>query len=116
MTSREMAELAAKILDDKKGEDILIINIAEKSSFADYLVLATGRNSRQVVALADDVEDAFAKKDIMPKSIEGRNGTGWVLIDLGDILVNVFERDMREKYSIERVWGDCEITPYGTED
>ena len=115
-TSKEMAEIAAKVLDDKKAEDIVLINVAEKSSFADYIVLATGRNSRQVVALSDDVEDAFAAEDILPKSIEGRGGTGWVLLDLGDVIVNIFEKDMRDKYSIEKVWGDCEITPYGNGD
>ena len=114
--SKELAEVAAKVLDEKKGEDIVLIDIAEKSSFADYLVLATGRNSRQVAALADDVEDAFAKEGLNPKGVEGRGNTGWLLLDMGDIIVNIFEKDMRDKYSIEKVWGDCEIITYGTGD
>jgi hypothetical protein len=59
-----------------------------------------------------DVEEAFAKLEIFPKGIEGKNGTGWVLLDFGDVIVNVFDREMREKYSIEKVWGDCDITDY----
>ena len=113
MTSKEMAQLAAKVLDEKLAEDIIIIDVALKSSFADYLILANGRNQRQVTALCDDVEDAFAKEGILPKGIEGKGGTGWVLLDLGDIIVNIFEKDVRDKYSIERVWGDCTITAYG---
>lgn len=116
MTSKEMAEIAAKTLDEKLAEDILIIDVATKSSFADYLILANGRNQRQVSALCDDVEDALAKEGVLPKGIEGKGGTGWVLMDLGDIIVNVFEKDVRDKYSIERVWGDCPITPYGTNE
>lgn len=108
MTNIELAKLAAKVLDDKKAEDIMILNISEKSSFADYLILVTGGSQRQVVALVDDVEDAFAKEGIAPKSIEGRNGSGWVLIDYGDVIVNVLSRDVRENYKIEKVWGDCE--------
>ena len=115
MTSKEMADLAVATLDAKKGRDITLIDIAEKSSFADYLVLATGGSNRQVAALTDDVEEAFAKAGQFPKSIEGKNGTGWVLMDLGDIIVNVFDEETRNKYSIEKVWGDCPITRYTEE-
>lgn len=113
MTSKEMALLAAKVLDEKLGEDIVIIDVAAKSSFVDYLILANGRNQRQVAALSDDVEEAFAKEGLDPKGIEGKGGTGWVLMDMGDVIVNIFEKELREKYSIEKVWGDCTITPYG---
>ena len=115
MTSREMADLAIKTLDAKKGRDITLIDIAEKSSFADFLVLATGGSNRQVAALTDDVEDAFAREGQQPRSIDGKNGTGWVLIDMGDILVNIFDEETRNKYSIEKVWGDCPITRYTEE-
>ena len=115
MTSKEMVDLAVKTLDAKKGRDITLIDIAEKSSFADYLSLATGGSHRQVAALTDDVEDAFAKEGQFPKSIDGKNGTGWVLMDMGDVIVNIFDQDTREKYSIEKVWGDCPITRYTEE-
>ena len=113
MTSREMAEIAIKVLDDKQGEDIVLIDVSQKSSFADYLILCTGRNSRQVAALVDDVEDALAKEKALPKGVEGKGGTGWVLLDMGDVIVNIFERDMRDKYSIEKVWGDCPREEFG---
>ena len=55
------------------------------------------------------MEDAFAKEGLFAKSIEGKNGSGWVLMDFGDVIVNLFTREMREKYSIEKVWGDCQF-------
>ena len=113
MTSRELAEIAAKTLDEKLAENIVLIDVAEKSSFADFLVLANGRNQRQVASLADDVEDAMAKEGLTPKGIEGRGNTGWLLLDMGDIIVNIFDKEMRDKYNIEKVWGDCPIIEYG---
>lgn len=107
MDNKSFALLAAKTLDNKKAIDIVVIDIAEKSSFADYMVIASGGSERQVQALVDDVEDAFAKEGLLVKSIEGRQNSGWVLMDFGDIIVNIFTRDTREKYNIEKVWGDC---------
>ncbi|MBR5315561.1 MAG: ribosome silencing factor [Firmicutes bacterium] len=107
MDNKEFALLAAKTLSDKKADDILAIDIANKASFADYLVCATGNSDRQVNALTDEVEDAFAKEGLFVKNIEGKQGSGWVLMDFGDIIVNVFTKEMREKYGIEKVWGDC---------
>lgn len=107
MTNKDYAMLAAKVLDDKKAVDIKVIDISEKSSFADYLVIATGNSQRQVQSLTDDVEDKLAAEELFVKSIEGKQGTGWVLMDYGDIIVNVFTSEMRDRYNIEKVWGDC---------
>ncbi len=107
MNSREQAMLAAKVLDAKKAQNIVIIDIAEKSSFADYLIIAGGGSERQTLALTDDVEDAMAKEGIFPKGIEGKNSPGWILMDFGDIIVNILTKESREKYDIEKVWGDC---------
>ena len=107
MENKSFALLAAKTLDDKKALDIAVIDIMEKATFADYLVIATGNSERQVNSLVDEVEDQFAKKGLLVKNIEGKNGSGWVLMDFGDIIVNIFTKEMREKYNIEKVWGDC---------
>lgn len=72
MESKEVAQTIANILNEKKARDIVIIDIAEKSSFADYFVIATGGSERQLGALADDVEDKFAELEITPKSKDGR--------------------------------------------
>lgn len=107
MDNKSFALLAAKTLDNKKAADIVVIDIMEKAAFADYLVIANGGSERQVASLVDEVEDAFAKEGLLVKNIEGKNGSGWVLMDFGDIIVNIFTKEMREKYNIEKVWGDC---------
>lgn len=115
MESKDMAYLAAKVLDSKKAVDIKIIDVSQKSSFADYLVLATAGSERQTEALADDIDDSFAGEGIRAKGTEGRGKTGWILMDYGDVIVNIFVKEMRAKYNIEKVWGDCDIIDFGEE-
>ncbi len=107
MTNKEYAYLAAETLSSKKASDIVIIDIAEKSGFADYFIVATGNTDRQINSLSDDVEDAMAKEDLLVKSIEGRNTSGWILLDFGDVIVNLFTPEMRDRYNIEKIWADC---------
>jgi len=109
MNSKEMAMLSAKILDKKKALNIAVIDIGTKSSFADYFVLASGNTERQIGSLRDEVEDTFAKEGLIVKSIEGKQTSGWILMDYGDVIVNILTSEMRERYSIEKVWGDCGI-------
>ena len=108
MESKEVAQTIANILNEKKAKDIVIIDIAEKSSFADYFVIATGGSERQLGALADDVEDKFSEIEITPKSKDGRPDTGWILVDGGDVIVNLFTEATRDKYTLEKIWSDCE--------
>ena len=112
MNNKEIALMAAKILDEKKAKDIVIIDISKKASFADYFVLASGANERQVGTLSEEIDDRFSKEGIIVKSIEGKKASGWILMDYGDVIVNVLSSEMRDRYNIEKVWGDCEfITP-----
>lgn len=110
MSSKDIAMKLAELLNNKKAEDIVVIDIAEKSSFADFLVVASGTSDRHIESLIDDVEDLAAQDCVPTKGIEGKNGTGWILLDLGDVIVNIFSREMRSKYNIEKVWADCEMT------
>ncbi len=109
MDSKQTAILAAKILNGKKAVDITVINISLKSSFADYFVLASGSSQRQIGTLKDEVDDRLAKEGMQPKAIEGKADSGWILMDYGDVIVNLLTVDMRDRYNIEKVWGDCEI-------
>jgi len=113
MDSKSLALEAGKILDEKKGHDIMAIDISVKSSFADYLILASGNSIRQTGALADAVEDRFAELGHFPKGTEGKKESGWILQDYGDVIVNVLTDEMRERYNIESVWGDCELLDLG---
>lgn len=110
MSSKDIAMKLAELLNNKKAEDIVVIDIAEKSSFADFLVVASGTSDRHIESLIDDVEDLAAQDGVPTKGIEGKNSTGWILLDLGDVIVNIFSREMRSKYNIEKVWADCEMT------
>lgn len=110
MSSKDIAMKLAEMLNSKKAEDIVVIDIAEKSSFADFLVVASGTSDRHIESLIDDVEDLAAQDGVPTKGIEGKNGTGWILLDLGDVIVNIFSREMRIKYNIEKVWADCDMT------
>lgn len=109
MTNKDYALLAGKTLSDKKAEDIVIIDIQGKATFADYFVICSGTSERQLNTLTDEIEDRFAQEGLLVKSIEGKHGSGWVLMDFGDIIVNLFTKEMRDRYSIEKVWGDCQF-------
>lgn len=109
MEPKDLAAKIAAILDDKKALDVALIDISEKASFADYFVLASTGSERQMGALVDNIEDVLEPEGIFPKSVEGKKASGWILMDYGDIIVNIMTIEMRDKYSIEKIWGDCEI-------
>ena len=81
---------AASVLIKKKARDVVIIDISEKSSFADYLVIASGGSERQVGALANELEDQFAQAGLMARGVEGTEASGWILMDYGDVIANIF--------------------------
>ena len=113
MTNKEYAYLAAQTLSNKKATDIVVIDIAEKSGFADYFIIATGNTERQINSLCDDIEDLLEKEGLFAKSIEGKNVSGWILLDFGDVIINLFTPDMRDRYNIEKVWADCPVEHIG---
>lgn len=116
MENKEIALSAAVVLDQKKAMDIVVMDIREKSSFADYFVIASANSERQLSTLADEVEDQFAKDGILAKHIEGKENSGWILMDFGDVIVNLFSLEQRERYHIEKVWGDCGFVPFAATD
>ncbi|MBQ6621641.1 MAG: ribosome silencing factor [Mogibacterium sp.] len=109
MDNHTIAREIAQTLSDRKAQEIVIIDIAEKSSFADYFVNCTAGSERLLGALQEFVEEKAASLGLTARSIEGRAGTGWLLIDYGDIIVNVFTREHRERYALDKIWGDCEF-------
>jgi ribosome-associated protein len=93
-----------EVLDDNKAEDIVTIDLAEKSPLADYMVVASGRSARQVQALADYVARAV-KEAAGSVKVEGLTQGDWVLIDAGDVVVHLFRPEVREFYKVEAMWG-----------
>ena len=108
MDNKELAMIVANLLSERKARDIKIIDIAETSGFADYFINATAGSIRQLGALSDDVKDKFAEYGVVLKNNEGRPESGWILVDGGDVIVNLFTADTRDKYALEKLWGDCE--------
>jgi ribosome-associated protein len=109
MENRGVALKMGEVLSSGKAEDIIVLGIAEQSSFADFFVNATAMNERQLGALADEVEDQLAKDGVIPKNVEGRPPSGWILMDYGDIIINLFLSKQREMYQIEKIWSDGEF-------
>ncbi|MDF2951522.1 MAG: hypothetical protein K0S18_1105 [Anaerocolumna sp.] len=107
--SKKMANLAYEALDDKKAEDIRVIEIGEISVIADYFVIANGTNASQVQALVDNVQDMLGRNGFEPKRIEGLRSASWVLLDYGDVVVHVFSKDDRLFYDLERIWRDGKV-------
>ncbi|HIZ81321.1 MAG TPA: ribosome silencing factor [Candidatus Mediterraneibacter pullistercoris] len=104
--SKEMARIAYDALVDKKGEDIKIIDITGISVLADYFIIANGNSDNQVSALVDNVEEELHKAGYELKQREGRTNSSWILLDFGDIIVHVFDRENRLFYDLERIWKD----------
>lgn len=104
--SRTMAQLAIDALEDKKAEDIKVIDISEVSVIADYFIIAGGTNRSQIQALCDNVEEKLGRAGFPAKQIEGYETANWVLLDFGDIIVHIFDKENRLLYDLERIWRD----------
>ncbi len=109
MDNYRIAKELANLLSQRKASDIVIIDIGEKSSFADYFINCTANSQRQLGALQDSVDEKAYELGLEQKGIEGRSGNSWILIDYGDIIVNIFTEEMRERYALDKIWGDCKM-------
>lgn len=104
--SKEMTKLVIQALEEKKAEDIRVIDISEVSVLADYFIIADGNNRNQIQAMIDNVEEMLGKAGYSPKQIEGYQNANWVLMDYSDIIVHVFDKENRLFYDLERIWRD----------
>ena len=104
--SRRLAAIAVKALDDKKGEDIKVIEIDEISPLADYFVLATGNNTSQTDAMVEAVQEAAEKAGFKVDHVEGHRNANWTLIDMTGVIVHVFDDEARGFYDLDRIWKD----------
>ena len=100
----ELLNKIVKILEEKKAIDVKTINIQEKSSLADYMIIASGTSRTHIRALADNVEEELKKENIMPHKIEGYNSDSWILMDYLGVIVNIFTERDREHYNLEDLW------------
>jgi ribosome-associated protein len=100
------AQKIRSAIEDKHGRDVVIIDISRQSSFADYFVNATAGNVRILNALQDEIEKQLSADGLLPRNVEGKPSSGWVLMDYGDIIVNLFAEEQRNTYQIEKIWSD----------
>ncbi|MGG2095378.1 ribosome silencing factor [Bacillus sp. S13(2024)] len=106
MKDRELLVLAARAADDKRAEDIVVLNLQGISPLADYFVICHGNSDKQVQAIAREIKEQAHEVQIDVKRMEGFEEARWVLVDLGDVVVHVFHKDERDYYNLERLWGD----------
>lgn len=100
---------AYKALDDKLAVDIRVLEIGEISPMADYFIIASGNNPNQLKAMADTVEEALYKAGCKLNHSEGMQTKSWLLLDFGEIVVHLFNKEDRDFYNLERIWGDARV-------
>ncbi len=104
MENLDIAKAAAEALENKKGEDVKILDIRELSDFADYFVLATGNNRNQIDAMEEAVGEALNKIGANHRNTEGNRDSNWILMDYGDVIIHIFDKESRSFYDLERIW------------
>lgn len=109
--SRVQIDWILAALDADKAEDIVAVDLEGKSSIADWMIIATGRSSRQVMSLCDKMVERLKEKFGIPIKVEGQQTGDWVLIDAGDVIIHLFKPDVRAHYGLEKMWDDASPQP-----
>jgi len=109
--ARELLRVAAIAADDKQAEDLVALDVSGPLPLTDIFLLATGRNERNVVSIASEIEDKLLEIGAKTLRREGRVEGRWILLDFGDLVVHVFHEEDRMYYSLERLWKDCPVIP-----
>jgi ribosome-associated protein len=108
MDSKQLAVLCRELADNKKAEDIVILDVRELSSVTDYFVVASGTSEPHLRAIVDEITERLLEKhDLRPRAIDGTLQAAWVVLDFFDVIVHVMRRDVRERYDLETLWGDA---------
>ena len=113
--ARELVQIAAAVADAKGGEDLVALDVSGPLPLVDAFLIITGRNERNVGAIADEVEDRMHEAGVKRLRREGRQEGRWVLLDFGDLVVHVFHEQERVYYGLERLWKDCPVIPLDLE-
>lgn len=109
MDSKELLELVVSAADSKRAEDIVALDVQNVSLLADYFVIMQGSSERQVKAITEAIVEKVHEAGEDVKSVEGKDGANWILLDLGDVIVHVFKEETRQFYNLEKLWSDAPL-------
>ena len=104
--AKELAEAIAEVLDSKKGREIQVLYVEDKTVLAEYFVLCTGNSSTQIKALAGETEFRIGERGVMPYGVEGRDNNSWLILDYSNVIVHIFSRESREFYNLDKLYAD----------
>ena len=104
--AKEVADAIAEVLDSKKGRDIKVLHVEDKTVISEYFVICTGNSSTQIKALAGEVEYRMGLRGVEPYSVEGRDNNAWLLLDYSNVIVHIFSREAREFYNLDKLYED----------
>ena len=109
MQTIDLVKKIVEALEDKKAEDITVLDIGEVSSIADYFIIANGNNANQLTAMEDAVDEAMYTTGVHQKQVEGTGNSTWILMDYQDIIVHLFSKEDRQFYDLDRIWRDGKV-------
>ena len=112
LDSAQIAKTAVDAASDKKASDIILLDIRDVTTFADYFVICSGNNPRQIQAIADAIDEELGKQGAEVLHQEGVAESGWLLLDVGDVIVHIFGTKEREYYRLERLWNEAKTVVY----
>jgi ribosome-associated protein len=108
MDSKKLALLCRELADNRKAEDLLVLDVREISSITDYFVIASGSSEPHLRAISDEINEKLKQElDIVPRALDGSLRGGWVVLDFFDVIVHIMRNDVRQRYDLETLWGDA---------
>lgn len=107
--TKRIVALILKIIEEKKGKDILVLDLRKITTFCDFFVICTGTSTTHIQSIAEDIEKRLKEKKVRILHIEGTKESGWILLDYGSVIIHIFDRMQREYYKLEKLWADAKI-------